>query len=406
MSEVPRDQPSMVRTTELGRGRRSGPWRLGLPGLITIGACYGFGRYGYGLFLPQIRQEFGLSLGVIGAIASAGYGGTLLALALVNLGAARWGPSWFVGAGGACAGAGMLMIGLSLDTETLLLGVFLSGVAPGLVWAPYSDAVADMVAEPDQGRALSLISTGTTFGVLVAGPSALLAIGAGWHLVWVLAAIGTLMVTGWNVAVLPHRARPRNTRDQRRRLLGRPQTARLFTVAFSAGLVGATYWTFAGEAVSTSNHTGLPTAPLLWTLIGIFGITGVLTGTIVDRFGLQSVYVTCQVCLVLSFLTLSLAPANWVSASVSAILFGPAFMTVAALLSVWNSQVFPDQPSRGFSVTVIFLSVGSIAGPAVLGWVADHSSISVVFLVTSVLAALTAAARPRISHRVAENGQY
>jgi predicted MFS family arabinose efflux permease len=350
------------------------------------------------LFLPQIRQEFALTVGTLGNIASAGYVGSLLALLVVNWRAAVWGPRWFVGTGGACAGIGMAIIGLASTPGVLLAGVFLTGMAPGLVWAPYSDAVAASVIRRAQGKCLSMISTGTTVGIMVAGPAAMLATGTRWHTIWLVAAVASLLTTAWNIIVLPGRPRPRADGEPTG-LRGRPQSVRLCLVAFSLGIGGATYWTFAGDFVATGNHGDSPSAALLWTLIGVTGTAGMATGYFIKKRGLQVTCVACQIGLAFSFLTLVLAASNWVGAVCSAVLFGPSFMIAAALLSVWSLHIFPDQSARGFSFAIICLSLGSIAGPSVFGIIADHYGLASVFLGTSLLAFLTITARPATSHQ-------
>jgi sugar phosphate permease len=66
--------------------------RLGLAGFFATAVAFGPARNGYGLFLPEIREEFGLSTAMLGFIASGLYAGYLVALAAVGLLAARLGP--------------------------------------------------------------------------------------------------------------------------------------------------------------------------------------------------------------------------------------------------------------------------------------------------------------------------
>jgi sugar phosphate permease len=65
--------------------------RLGFAGFCATAVAFGPARNGYGLFLPEIREEFGLSTEVLGFIASGLYAGYLAALAAVGLLAARLG---------------------------------------------------------------------------------------------------------------------------------------------------------------------------------------------------------------------------------------------------------------------------------------------------------------------------
>jgi predicted MFS family arabinose efflux permease len=378
---------------------------VALSGLLTVGISYGFGRYGYGLFLPQIRREFHLSSATLGGIASAGYVGEVLALVAVAALAGRVAPRWLIAAGGLSAGFGMLMIGTAHTPALLLAGVALSGAAPGWVWAPYSDVVADLLAERVHGRALAIISTGTAFGVIVAGPAALLATGTRWHAAWIGFGIIALATTGWNVRVLAG-ARvtgPGERRPTRMSVRNRPGVSSLFCAAFFAGLFGAAYWAFAGDQASSQATGGIPTAPLLWTLIGVAGTAGVFTGELIRRRGLRFTYTVSQLALAAAALLLGLVAHSWLAAAASALLYGPSFMIVAAALSVWNSRVFPDQPARGFSITIGFLALGSVTGPAVLGVAADAYGLSATFAALAVAPLVALVARPARASRSAQS---
>lgn len=378
---------------------RSGPWKLALPGMCVLAVCFGFARYGYGLFLPEMRRTFDVSTGTLGRVSAAGYAAEVVALIVVVFFSGRVGPRWLVGAGGLSAATGMLLIAVAPNTSILLVGVVLAGGSPGWVWAPFSDVIADTVLPRFQGRALAVVSSGTTIGVLAAGPAAVLTNGR-WRAAWLVFALLGLVVTMWSLRVLPA-GRPLSAATERpgiatemTRLLRNRRAYVLFVAAFTAGLVGAVYWTYAGAAVSAAGGS-VNMAPLLWGLIGLVGIAGLAAGDLIRRFGLRATYLTGQLWLVVSIAILAVIPDHWASVVTSAVIYGPTFMIVGSLLSVWNSTIFPADPSRGFALTLLILGAGSVAGPALLSFVADTAGLRLVFGVTAVIAGLTMLAHPR-----------
>jgi predicted MFS family arabinose efflux permease len=80
---------------------------------------------------------------------------------------------------------------------------------------------------------------------------------------------------------------------------------------------------------------------------------------------------------------------------VSAAAYGIGFMVGGTLLSVWSSTVFVDNPTRGFSVVITCIAVGSIIGPPLFGLVVDHFGTPAAFAVATVVALATVAACPR-----------
>jgi predicted MFS family arabinose efflux permease len=369
-------------TTLTSDTRKTGAWRLGLPGLATLAVCFGFARYGYGLFLPRFQAEFGGSAGALGAVTSAGYLGGLVALGVVAWSSGRFGARWPVAFGVGSAAAGMLLIGLAQGPALFATGVVIAGMSPCWVWAHYSDVVEDGVRPAGRRHALAMISTGTTFGAAVAGTAALLVPGQGWRIVWLAAAAVAVAVTAWNLRALP--ARPRTAPRERAKLFSRPGVGRLLAASVMSGLVGAACWSFAGMAAGDERS-----ASLLWTLIGVAGAAGLAAGTLVQRMGLRRVYVAAQ-------LVLAAASALFGGgfAVVAAVLYGAGFMIGGALLPLWSSALFADHPTRGFSLVIVFNTVGAAIGPAAFGFVADRAGLTTAFVLVSALALVSIAVRP------------
>jgi hypothetical protein len=88
--------------------RAKGALRLGLAGFTATAVAYGPARTGYGLFVPDFREEFGISTGTAGVIGSGLQAGFLLALAATALLVARLGPRLLVAAGDAAGGRGRI----------------------------------------------------------------------------------------------------------------------------------------------------------------------------------------------------------------------------------------------------------------------------------------------------------
>ncbi|PXX58158.1 putative MFS family arabinose efflux permease [Nocardia tenerifensis] len=391
-------------TSDTESANQHGPFRIGIPGLLTLAIVYGYGRYGYGLFLPELRREFGGSTGVLGAVSSAGYLAELLVLVVVARLSGRRSPRVPVLIGGLCAATGMVLMATAHSTAVLAIGVALAGTAPGWVWAPYSDAVAVATRPAARGHALAMISTGTTFGVMVAGPAVLWVAGSGWRSIWLAAAACAIAVSAWNFRVLPATAHP-GPRGAGARgdgatglrwsaLLRRPGQRRLLGASFSVGLGGAVYWSYAGMAVSGASTEG---APLLWTLIGVAGVIGVATGALVERWGMAKTFVTAQLCTALSCGILALGRPTFAMFVAAAALFGAGFMVAGALVALWSARAFADRPTVGFSVVVLALAAGSATGPAVFGILVDSFDIPIAFAVLSMVVAATLWFCPRRS---------
>jgi predicted MFS family arabinose efflux permease len=380
------------------------PRRLALAGVSAIGVTFGFARYGYGLFLPELRDEFGLSVSLVGLIGSATYAGYLAALLLVGALVARFGPRPLVLAGGLSAAVGMGLVALARGPALLVTGLILAGTSSGWAWAPYSDAVDRMVPVGRREQVMGTIAGGTAFAVVVAGPLALLARGTGWRYAWLVFALAALAASAYNARVLP------GSSGGKAKTSGRPGYRRsalpLLLTAVLYGLVGAVYWSFAVEAVTDAAGTGSATAPLFWSLMGLAGTAGALTGHAIARYGLRRVHTALFAGIAAAVALLGAAPGSLPAVAVSALLYGPCFMAGSGVLAVWSYRVFPERPSAGFTVTVFFLGLGTIAGPALLGAYAEVHGLRAAFLVTAAVAVLALACAPTRSVRAHGRHQH
>lgn len=366
--------------------------QLALAGLSAIAVAYGFARYGYGLFVPAFREEFVLSTEAVGLISSGAYASYLIAMVSTGFMVGRTGPRFPVVVGLACAGAGMSLIAASGGVALLAAGAVLAGASPGFCWAPFSDAVAMVVEREKRGRVLSVVSTGTTFGLTVAGPVVILASRAGgdsgWRYALALFAVVAFGAALWNFRLLPNLPyREDSDGDEENPGVGwfvRRESAPLLGQAFCYGLVAAFYYTYAVDLVRRSGFSE-EWGPILWSLVGVSGVTGILSGDAVSRFGLGRCLAGCLVVLGTSIGALSFSSGSGALVVACALAFGASYMPVAALLALWSGQVFYERPATGFSAVLFSLAVGSIAGPAVLGLVAGAFSLETAFWCAAIL---------------------
>ncbi len=147
--------------------------RLTTTGLIATAVAFGPARMGFGLFLPAFREEFALSTSMAGMIASAGFLAFLVALLASAWICRRFGERVAVTTGAVAASIGFATVAAAETSGILALGIALAGTSAGLCWAPFNDAAERVVPSEARATSLSVVSTGTTFGVAAAAGLAL-----------------------------------------------------------------------------------------------------------------------------------------------------------------------------------------------------------------------------------------
>ena len=357
-----------------------------MPGTATIAVTFGLARYGYGLLLPDMRSDIGLSASAAGMIASAAYLSYLLANTAVVAVVTRWGPRVAVGSAAGAAAAGMGIVAAAQSVPTLAAGVLVAGAAAGLAYPPYADVVSREVRPERRDLAWSTISSGTGWGVAVAGPIAIVA-GDRWRVAWVVF-VGIAVVVGI-FAVL---AAPAHTdRRARRPQLSLtwffcPRSRPLLVSAIVVGIGSSVWWAFAVAAMRESG-TDATTSAGLYALCGVAGLLGSLSGAFFTRFGLRTGYLVTCLSLAASLAVFgSSFPPRAGGRGHGPV--GASYNSVIAAQGVWSSRVFDQHPAAGLAAVNTALTIGTLVGPPLAGVVIEWSGYLETFVLVAGLSLL------------------
>ena len=395
-------------------GREAIAW-LVAPGLALIAVTYGLARFAYGLYLPEMREAFDLSPSLLGLIGAGSYVGYCVAVVVALVYTSRTGPRLMAVAAGVVAVVGMATVAGSPVAWVLALGILVAGSSTGLASPPMGEAVARSIRPSLQDRANALINCGTSVGVALSGPAALLLTGQ-WRLAWSAFALVGLAVLVWNAAVMPRKALqdegengepdkvgaeaadgPGSTHLSFTYLIGarvRPRSLPLFAVAFGVGFASAVYWTFSRDVVVQAGGLGQTGSTLFWTVIGISGLAGGAVGDLVGRFGLTPVLRGGLVSMAASMVLLAVASSVLPLAYTSAALFGSTYIMLSGVVLVWAVSVFRERPAAGLGAGFLLIAVGQVAGSPVAGALAGTTSPAIAFCSFAGAAVLTACVKP------------
>jgi predicted MFS family arabinose efflux permease len=375
--------------------------RVGGAGLLALVATYGIGRQAYGLFVPTFREEFGLSLDVLGFYASAAQAGYLVATVVTGVLTARFGPRVPVVSGCLLLAVGAAATASAPGPLLLAVGITAAGTSAGGAWGPFSDAVAIQVPPSGSRRALALVNAGSPVGLVVASVLVLSA-GDGWRAVWWAFALIGLVAAAASWKVLPARAAPPVSARARPRLgwFFNARSSRLLVVTLGVSITSGAYFAYAPD---TTQDAGLASwiGPAMWAALGIAGAAvGVFGGGIAGRYGLRGPLALMLVLVGGSTMMLLVAPGAVIAALGSSALFGVGFTTGFALVVMWSQQVFHDRPTTGFTLVIVCSAVGFIVGPSAFGLLATHVSRSVALVAAAAPALLVALVPPSVNDRL------
>lgn len=366
-------------------------------GLAVIAVTYGLARYGYGLYLPQFRAEFGFSVGTAGWLAAGGYLAYCAAALLGPLLVARGRGRAALWAAGGSAAVGSSVVATAPSTGLLAVGVLVAGSGAGAATPALVAAVAATVRPVAEARAQGVVNSGTGAGV-VAGGLLVLAAPAAWRAAWLLFAVLALLVT-W---VADRSACwPPATGDPPRRVdrlwdgLGRATAAAVLAGAGCAGV-----WTFGRDVLTGVGGLTPTTSAVLWCVLGVAGLAGGASGALVERYGVRGAWRGSLLVAASATALFAVRPDDPVLAGIALAAFGGSFVALSGVLIAWGARCRPDGAAAAAAVLFVGLTAGQALGAVGLGVLAAGVGLPTALLVAAGTVLLAAVpARPIAAHR-------
>ena len=311
-------------------------------------------------------------------------------------------------AAGLTAVLGMTFIAVAPNTLFLAIGVVIAGSSTGLASPPMAEAVSKVIERQWQDRANTFINSGTSVGVALSGPVALVATGQ-WRLAWAAFAATGLLVLAWNITVMPDRSvrnegevltnfeyqkpaedPPRLTFDW----FVSQRSLPLFAASVGLGIASAAYWTFSRDLIIEVGEQSPVGSTVFWVVLGVSGLAGGAAGDLIKKFGLRVALRGALLIMTASIGTLAVAPGILFVSYPSAALFGATYIMLTGILLVWAVRVSEERPSAGLGSAFLLLAAGQILGSYFAGVFATATSLQTTFLIFAGIAVLATVASP------------
>lgn len=336
-----------------------------------VAATYGFGIYLFAQLVTDMRQDLSFGFTAVGTITALGQLGFLVGAAGGAWAAARVGGAIVVIGSVATTGGCLLLVGLADNVVLLAVLLTLMGAMAASVYVPMVELVSGVIAYRHRGMVLGLVSSGTSFGVLI--NSLLVPVFVAhdnWRGVWYV--VGGLTVTVtlaattafWRYGLFSGSTGPANvTSDDRPDPDGPPVTSQrgpsrrilvpwvmiILAITFLNGLASGPFQNYLSSYLREERGFSVGYAATIWGVIGVIGmVSGFAVGWLSDRTGVRAALVFSYTCFFIAALLLVVAPVGWVPLA-SGILFAVAFYPVFGLVPAYVSKT-----AAGATATTIF----------------------------------------------------
>ncbi len=391
----------------------SGWWAVVVVAL-SAAVAQAFGRFTFGLLLPAIRDDLGVSNSVAGLIGTTNVGAYLVGTLVVAYVTARVRLLTVMRTGFVCSTAGLLLSAFAPGAGVLVIGQFLSGFGGACIWIPAPIIATDALPPERRGLVVGLMGSGIGTGILFSGQLSGIARStygdAGWRTVYLVEAVIAVAVLLIVFAFLSHRQdRPtppqRGARGGMAVLRRMPGWAPLTLAYTSFGFMYLLIIAFLTTKLEDDNGWTESETSLAFTLLGLAVIVGgpifiSLGRRIGPRFALASAFTGW------SATTIVVLPGWFEIGLVGSAFLGMLFAGIPGMITLYvveNTSIEEYGPT--FAAATLAFGLAQMLSPQVGGWLADLTgSFTIVFLLSAGFALTGTAASLRLPARERADG--
>jgi MFS family permease len=373
-------------------------WVIGLVSALVGLTALGFGRFGYALLLPLMRDGLGLSYTQAGLISGANLFGFLAGALLGGTSAGWFGARPVVGTALVLAAAGAGLTAVSHAAMAVACWQFLVGFGAGGAIVPAQNLPVVWFPPRRRGFASGLPSVGIGVGLVVVGVGlpALLSreiLGlTGWRLAWATIGSALLAVSAFSFWLLRDAPSATGETGLIRNAFRVRRIWRLCVVYFFFGFSYLSYVAFFGAAIAGERHWEPTAVGRAWAVAGMLSISsGLIWGALSDRVGRRLSISLAFGVHALAYLIMALVP--WDGAVyVSVVLWGFSAWAIPSLaVAVATDYIGARLVHPAMALVNLVGAVGQMSGPVVTGYTIDLTRSFVPGLVLAATVALLGA---------------
>jgi predicted MFS family arabinose efflux permease len=331
---------------------------------------YGLARFAYGLLLPTISHDLGLSATAAGWIGGSAFAAYCVGIVFAFAFDTQLGARWIALLAGLTATVGLGLVSIAHSASALALAIALAGLSTGLTSPPLAVAVARSFDDKAQSKANGTINSGTAMGIVLSG-GAVLALPGSWRELYAIFAVVGAVVTLWLWCAMPEQNSDRATRNLAIKQLVRNGAGGLCASAFLAGMASTAIWTFGADILREEYGFGDGPIAMAWIVLGAAGIVGMATGALTNRYGIRTIHRSFVSLMALALTGLAITnfypPLGFLIMG----LFGMAYIVSTGAFLLWGISLYEDRPALGLGLPFLVLALGQTAGAPLFGTMFD-----------------------------------
>lgn len=351
-------------------------------GILVLFACLGLGRFVFGMLLPDMKIDLGMSITQAGFLGTSNFIGYLCGLIFAGTFYTKFGASKLIIRSLLTQGVAMLLMSISTNYLQVAFLYFFSGFFGALTTISIMSYITQIVPKNIRGKAAGILYAGGGFAIVLSGytvPFLETFYGVeSWRFTWGIFSIMTILIALIVKFGLKKRVPTQTVIHTQKHsyftIIKDKKFIQIGSLYFCFGITYVIYITFFVLASVDKWHISTDLSASFWILLGFLSmLSGPIFGILSDKIGryktVSIVFFVQTISNVIMALNLP-ASSLWISAS----LFGISVWAIPSIMAVLTAETFGiEKTASAFSKITLIFALGQIIGPIGAGYITDLS---------------------------------
>lgn len=351
--------------------------KLFLASFLTLLACLGFGRFAFGMIVPNMQENLNISTTLIGLIGSANFLGYFIGNIFAPKIYSHFKTSNLIFT--LLFLQSFFMMSMTFFENYILISIlYLSaGFLAAIVNIAIMVYISHVVPKNIRGKALGVAVSGNGVAIIISG----LVVpyfenfydSSSWKISWFLFSVTIMVISFFVKNLLIYDVDTSNKSDAKfYNYIFNKNFWKIASLYFLFGITYVVYVTFFVSAAQIKWQLDSQISGVFWATFGficIFG--GFIFGSIADKYGIHKTLSLVFLFQTSSFLVLYFDIPKF-ALFISVFLFAISVWSVPTMIAMLSSELFGlEKTSQVFSLATLIFAIGQTLGPIGAGFIFD-----------------------------------
>jgi predicted MFS family arabinose efflux permease len=364
-----------------------------LAAFLIIFACLGFGRFTFGMILPNMQESLAISTTQIGFISSANFIGYFVGIFFINTLYNKFETYKLIVGTLLLQGLSMLLMVFFSEYKTISFFYFFSGFFAAIVNLSLMAYMANIVPKNIRGKVLGIVVSGSGLAIIFSGLIVPFIEGLSfdmpWKYSWAIFSFFLILISFVSLGAIKKDTSHHMDENKTsfKSYISENSFWKIALLYIIFGITYIIYVTFFVSAVMDKYELNTSISSWFWILFGFISIfSGFVFGYIADKVGAFKSLVI--VFLLQGFAQIILA-LNFDSSFIwiSVVLYGITAWSVPSLVALLSSIYFDvKKTAQVLSLLTLLFAIAQTIAPVLAGFIKDYThSFDLVFIFSSSL---------------------